>query len=937
MTQKSLAEAIRSARDQQRLTRAELAEMVGVKNVTTVQRWESGESIPERKHQRKLMEILVLDASLFEDAEKAVQMDTEQSPHSYWHVPRRNPLFTGRDDTLSILHAALASGTTAALTQAQAMCGLGGIGKTQIAVEYVYRYSDDYEAIFWIRADSPGSLISDYTDLAVLLDVPTPDEANQDYLVRAVKRWLREHTNWLLIFDNVNDFKVACNFLPTMKHGHVLVTTRAQDTGGIAKNIEIEKMPQDEGALLLLRRAGLLASDDPLDRASKADVELARHISDVMYGLPLALVQAGAYIRATGCDMAGYLDRYEKQRAKLLGRRDELNADYPESVATTWSLSFERVEQASAAAADLLRLCAYFYAEAIPEEMIIDAAHHLGPFLQAITDEIQLDDCIGTLRRYSFIQRNTQNKTFSIHRLVQAVQIDSMEQETQRIWAGRAVYAVNRAFPYVEVGTQQGQRYFLHAQACCLSIKQWHLTSLEAAQLLHKTGRYLREASQYAEAEPFCQDSLELYEHIPQAPKIELSHCCSDLALISEWRGKFAEAEAFYERAWSLCEGLYGTEHPETAAALSNLGLFYSKQGKYSQAEPRIKEALEVRIKTLGADHPQVANSRNCLAELYTKRGKDTEAEQLYKQVLDLYERTLGTEHPRVANVLNNLAGLYEHQGRLDQAEPLCQRALAIYEQQFGPEHHYLAYPLNTLAVIYEGQRKTSEAEALLKKALAIREHTLGTEHPEVAATLKHLALVYKAAGRLQEAGVLFQRALAILEQTAGPEHPHLINVLSLLTLISLDQHKEEEAERLTGRLLAIAAQLQGLEYLKVINDLIIIGTFYLDHREYARARSLYERVLTTAEKILGPDSPTIVPILINLADVDAQQGDDLHADWLYHRALQVIEKQGRFWHPDALKLLQRYAPLMRKMHRDKEAEMLESLMEIIRGSSAQS
>ncbi|SRR5260221_8456136 len=117
-----------------------------------------------------------------------------------------------------------------------------GIGKTQTAVEYVYRYSDDYEAIFWIRADSPGSLLSDYTALAVLLDVPIPDEADQDYLVRAVKRWLREHTNWLLIFDNVNDFKVARDFIPTVKHGHVLLTTRAQDTGGMAKSIEIEKM-----------------------------------------------------------------------------------------------------------------------------------------------------------------------------------------------------------------------------------------------------------------------------------------------------------------------------------------------------------------------------------------------------------------------------------------------------------------------------------------------------------------------------------------------------------------------------------------------------------------------------------------------------------------------------------------------------------------------
>ncbi len=178
MTDKSLAEAIRSARDQKRMTQAELAERVDV-YLTTVRRWESGTSIPERKHQRKLIEILGLDPSLFEEAEKAAEKKSEQPPDHLWHVPHRNPFFTGRDDILSLLHAALTSGTTAALTQAQAMCGLGGIGKTQAALEYVYHYADDYETIFWIRADPPGLLLADYTVLAEFLGVSIPDEADQ--------------------------------------------------------------------------------------------------------------------------------------------------------------------------------------------------------------------------------------------------------------------------------------------------------------------------------------------------------------------------------------------------------------------------------------------------------------------------------------------------------------------------------------------------------------------------------------------------------------------------------------------------------------------------------------------------------------------------------------------------------------------------------------
>ncbi len=756
---------------------------------------------------------------------------------------------------------------------------------------------------------------------------------DQDLIVRSVKRWLRDHSGWLLILDNVEDFKLVRDFLPATQHGHLLLTTRAQDTGGFAKNIEIEKMSQDEGALLLLRRAEVLESKESLDRASRPDIELAQNISRTMDSLPLALVQAGAYIKATGCDIASYLERYEKQRARLLAWPDELNVDYPASVATTWSLSFEKVEQASPAAADLLRLCAFLHPEAIPEEMIIGNSHFLGPFLQAITDEIQLDDCMRTLRRYSFIQRNSREKTFSIHRLVQAVQMDSMEQETQRLWAKRAVYAVNRVFPYIEAGTKQpGQRSILHAQAGCLLITQRHLASLDAAQLLHKTGRYLRETSQYTQAEPLCQEALQLYETLSEAPQVELAHCCTDLALIYERRGKFPEAEVLYGRAWVLCERLYGTEHPETAAALNNLGVFYLSQGRYTQAESHFKQALAARIKALGPDDLQVANSRNCLAELYSHRGMDAEAEQLYRQALDLRECVLGPDHPGVGNVLNNLAGLCTHQGRLDEAELLGQRALAIYEQQLGTEHHFVAYPLATLSSIYKQQGKTSEAEALLKRSLSIREQALGMQHPDVAAALTGLALLYQTTGRLRDAEDLYQQALTILEKTAGPEDPHVIHALSSLTVIYSDQRKYREAEQLIERLLALAARLQGLEHAKVMNNLIILGAGYFDRGEYAKARSLYERMLALTTKVLGPDHSAVFTLQINVARACEYQGDYFTADLLYFRTLQEIQqKWGLEHHSVAPKLLQWYSSFLRKQNRHEESAHLEAILQRLR------
>ena len=930
MTDKSLAEAIRSARDQKRMTQAELAERVDV-YLTTVRRWESGTSIPERKHQRKLIEILGLDASLFEEAEKAAEKKSEQPPDHLWHVPHRNPFFTGRDDILSLLHAALTSGTTAALTQAQAMCGLGGIGKTQAALEYVYHYADDYETIFWIRADPPGLLLADYTVLAEFLGVSIPDEADQDNLVRAVKRGLSARRNWLLVLDNVEDFGRVRDVLPVAGQGHVLLTTRAQDTGGLAHPIAVDTMSLEVGALLLLRRA------EQLDRASGGDMELAQRISGVMGGLPLALVQAGAYISATGCGLAGYLDRYEKQRAKLLGQRDEFNLDYPESVATTWSLSFEKVEQASPAAADVLRLCAFLDGEAIPEEMIIDSARQLGPFLQEVTNTVHLDDCMRTLLRYSFVQRDVREKTFGIHRLVQAVQMDSMEEETQRLWAERAMHAVNRALPYVEAGTetqQQGQRCIAHAQVVCQSIKQHRITTLEAARLLNKTGRYLREHAQYVEAEALCRESLRLYETHSSAPQEELAYCCTDLALIAERLGNRTEAENFYGKAWTWCERRYGAEHPRTATAHNNIAAFYLNQGRYSEAEAHFKQASDIYIKTEGVDSLNAASSRLSLAELYSQAGLSMEAEQLYKEVLALRERFFDPDHLRVGNVLNRLAGCYERQGRLDEAEPLCQRAVAIYEQHLGPEHHAVTYPLMTLATIYERQGKSSEAEAFFNKALRIREQVLGTDHPEVAAALKGLALVYRSTGKLHDAQVLCERALIILEKISGPEHPHLIDALFTLALLCLEQEHDSEADQFVERLLVLAAQLQGLEHARVISDLIIIGTHYLDRRQYDKARSLYQRMLTLAIQVVGSDHSIIITLQIYLARACEYQGDDDTANSSYFIALHRINQQqqrGNEYHPDTLKLLQWYSSFLRSRNRDEEAALVEAMMERVR------
>jgi tetratricopeptide (TPR) repeat protein len=510
----------------------------------------------------------------------------------------RNPLFTGREDILKRLRTALKEGKTTALTQPQAISGLGGIGKTQTAVEYAYRYQDDYRAILWVKAESSDSLMSDFVSIATLLDLPEKQEQEQRLIVEAVKRWFQDNTGWLLIFDNADELAMVQGFLSSGGKGHILLTTRAHATGRIAQRIEIEKMEPEEGTLFLLRRATLLDRDATLDVASPTDRQEAMDIVQALDGLPLALDQAGAFIEETRCYLTDYLLLFQTRQIDLLQRRGRLATEHPDSVAATFSLSFEKVQQPNPAATDLLSLCAFLDPDGIQEEIITEGASELGPVLKSVAaDPLKLNEAIGTLLAYSLVCR-TFNHTLIIHRLVQVVHKHGMNKNTQRRWAERAVRAVNCVFPEVEYENFLCcQRYIPHVMTCVTLIEDWHIVLPEAAQLLNDAGYYLRASAQYKQAEPLYQRALTIYEH-----------------------------------ALSL-------NHRDTATSRNNLAELYFVQGKHEQAESLFQQALKIREHVLGSDHPNTAPSLNGLALLFTNQGKDEQAEPLLQRARAIKER----------------------------------------------------------------------------------------------------------------------------------------------------------------------------------------------------------------------------------------------------------------------------------------------------------
>jgi hypothetical protein len=432
-----------------------------------------------------------------------------------WNVPyRRNPFFTEREQLLSQLHDTLTNSSAAALTQEHAISGLGGIGKTQTALEYAYRYRDEYRFVLWANATTQETLIADFVTLAGILDLPEKQEQDQNTTVTAVKQWLAQHEAWLLILDNADDLEMAYDYVPADSQGHILLTTRAQAAGALARSIEVDKMKTEEGALFLLRRA-------KVPQASELDRRNATIIVGEMDGLPLALDQAGAYIEETGCSVATYLELYRKQRSDLLHLRGGLKPDHPLTVASTWSLSFQNVEAANPAAADRQRLCAFLAPDAIPEELITAEKSRLDRNLQSLAkDPLKLQDAVRELRRYSLVRRNLDHE-LTIHRLVQEVLKASMNEKLRRTWAERAVQAVNSAFPSVSVETwPQCQRYLPHAQACADLVSEYALMLPEAARLLNRAAIYLYTHALYAQAEPLYRRAIAIGEKTlgPQHP-----------------------------------------------------------------------------------------------------------------------------------------------------------------------------------------------------------------------------------------------------------------------------------------------------------------------------------------------------------------------------------------------------------------------------------
>lgn len=727
---------------------------------------------------------------------------------------RRNPFFTGREDLLTLVHHRLTTTGAAALTQALAISELGGIGKTQIAVEYAYRYQDHYEAIFWVTAASRETLVADFVVLAHQLELTGRDLEDLYLIVAAVKRWLERHPDWLLILDNADELELLPDFLPVGGSGSILLTTRAQVTGSIAPSISVEQMNEEESSVLLLRRAKVLPATSALTQATTEVRAQAADIVTELDGLPLALDQAGAYIEETDCGLGGYLKLYRSHRHKLLQRRSAGRSDHPEPVATTWHLSFRKAEQVSPAAADLLRLCAFLAPDAIPEVIVTEGAQVLGEVLgPAAANALRLNEAIEVLRRYSLVRRNPDTKMLTIHRLVQAVLQDAMPVDMKKQWKERAQYT-------------QAEHFF--QQALAIDEQVYGPEHLEVATDLNNLACLYWNQGKYAETEPLFQHALAIRQQQLGHEDPDTAEALQNLACLYQTQGNDEEAKQMFQAAVMIDEHSTGTA---VAIDLSNQADLSRRLGHYEEAESLLERALAIHEQHVGQEDLNTAHILHKQGLLAYEQGKCEAAESFFRRTLDRYEQWLGDEHPNTAQILNALAELSRIQGKYEEAEPLFQRALALKKKQFGEMHSSTAASLNGLALLYLQQGKWvyvkqekymkegrfEEAESLLEHALEIRQHVLGNEHPNTALLLNNLACLYQAQEKHVEAEQFFRHALTIFEKRVGREHPSTTQMLHNLIYCCEVQGKYEEARPLLEQALAIDERLSEHKYPKAL------------------------------------------------------------------------------------------------------------------------
>jgi tetratricopeptide (TPR) repeat protein len=744
-----------------------------------------------------------------------------------------------------------------------AIFGLGGVGKTQIALELAYRTQERYPecSIFWVPATNSESLQQAYLEIGRQLRIPGLEQEQAD-VKKLVQRYLSGESagRWLLIFDNADDIDMWINrdgakdvspglidCLPQSNQGFLVFTTRSRKVAvKLTQQNVIEVLGMDEDLARQLLRKSLINQD--LVQNHQDTVNLLKQLTF----LPLALVQAAAYINENGITLSDYLsllDDQEQNVIDLLSTDFEVEGRYRDSknpVVMTWLISFKQIRQRDPLAYDYLAFLSCVSPRDIPQSLL--------PPAQSRKKEI---DAIGTLSAYSFVSRRSATNSLDIHALVHLATRNWLRREESLAkWTAQAITRLGEVFPDNDHENRSVWRLYLpHAQYVLDS--SFNVDGVEEkGVLLWKFGMCLYSDGRYNEAETPILRVMETRRKVLGLEHPDTLTSLGNLALTYWNQGRWTEAEELGVQVMETTRRVLGPEHPFTLVSMANLASMYMSQGRWTEAEELQVQVIKKRRKVLAPEHPDALTSLANLASTYWNRGRWTEAEELQVQVMETRRRVLGPEHPDTLNSMNNLTLTYKDQGRWTEAEKLGVRVMETTRRVLGPEHPDTLASMANLALTYRDQGRWTEAEELEVQVMETRRRVLGPEHPDTLASMNNLASTYRDQGRWTEAEELEVHVMETTRRVLGPEHPFTLVSMANLASTYRNQGRWTEAEELGVHVMETRRRVLGPEHPSTLTSMNNLAWTW---KSQGRNREASELITTCCELLtekLGADHP---------------------------------------------------------------------------------
>jgi tetratricopeptide (TPR) repeat protein len=798
-------------------------------------------------------------------------------PHGSWLPFSRNALFTGRETALLQLARILLYGGARRALVTQALAGRGGMGKTQLAIEYAWRYGRYYQGVHWLNAAQPGDLPQGIAACGARMGLaPWPEELPAQ-VAFTLDAW-RAGGRRLVVLDNLEDLEAARAWLPRLSGGGVQVLFTARQ-GRWPRELDLRGLalsaytPQESLAFLRKYLPDLPGSSSDARKVADADL---RALAERLGHLALTEELAGRYLDAhPGLSVDAYLARLAGalDDAAMHAWREGLDNPTEHDLELARALALGWAEVAGQGAQRVLRAAGYCAPNTPLPCALLERAAGLAPDA--------CDVAVDRLVRLGLLQRAAGATDPTVHPLVaEYARTHRAPSDAEALPALASALASLAAEANRSGLPERFAPLRPHVQAL-LSLPGEQVEALhDAGTLWNELGYHLSIVADYEGARASYQRALEVGARAFGADHPNVATFAHNLGGVQQALGELAAARASYQRALAIDERAFGPDHPKVAIRANNLGAVQQALGELAAARASYQHALEVGARAYGPDHPNVAAIAHNLGGMQQALGELAAARASFQRALEIDERAYGPDHPNVATIVNSLGGVQRDLGELAAARASFQRALQIDERTYGPDHPKVAIRVNNLGAVQQALGQLAAARASFQRALQIDEHAYGPDHPKVAIRVNNLGSVQCALDQPVAARASYQRALAIDERAFGPDHPKVAIRVNNLGRVWQDLGELETARASYQRALAIDERAFGPDHANVARDVNNLGSVQRALGELGAACASYERALNILVCVLPADHPHIQTVLDNLERCEADlDGGEAYLD----------------------------------------------------------